>query len=56
MFALHSTRSQDADFCAMLRQRLSIKPLGGDKVQDLGGKDVRQPKQIVDRAKRAIKP
>jgi tripartite-type tricarboxylate transporter receptor subunit TctC len=49
--------TKDADFLRDAeRQQLSIKPLGGDKVQDLVEKMYASPKEIIDRAKRAIKP
>ena len=38
------------------RLQLSIKPLSGDKVQDLVQRMYATPKEIVDRTKRAIRP
>ena len=48
---------KDADFLREAeRQQLSIKPLSGDKVQDLVQRMYDTPKEIVDRTKRAISP
>ena len=38
------------------RLQLSIKPLSGDKVQDLVQRMYSTPKEIVERTKRAISP
>jgi hypothetical protein len=49
--------TKDPDFLRDAeRQQLSIKPLDGDKVQSLVQRMYATPKDIVDRARRAIKP
>jgi tripartite-type tricarboxylate transporter receptor subunit TctC len=49
--------TKDPDFLRDAeRQQLSIKPLSGDKVQNLVQRMYATPKEIVERAKRAIKP
>jgi tripartite-type tricarboxylate transporter receptor subunit TctC len=48
---------KDAEFLRDAeRLQLSIKPLSGDKVQELVEKIYATPKTIVDRTKRAISP
>lgn len=49
--------TKDPDFLRDAeRQHLSIKPLSGDKVQDLVQRMYTTPKDIIERAKWAIKP